>query len=123
MLIAADYSDVQKLGAELLSIADKISQMTPEISKAQMIRDFSSDRRKRALAKAVLPFLSSGESAAAAEHKARALPAYGAELQALGDDLRSAEDVIARHAALKTKWESVRSLLSIQKALTANLQG
>lgn len=123
MLLAADYSDVQRLGEELLSLADKISQMTPELSKAHMILDFASDRRKRALAKAVLPFLSQGESAAAAEHKARALPCYGEELQRLGDDFRSAEDIIARHAALKVKWESVRSLLSIQKALTANLHG
>lgn len=123
MLIAADYSDVQRLGEELLSLADKVSQMTPELSKAQMVRDFCSDRRKRALSKAVLPFISQGESAASAEHKARALPSYGEELKALGDDLRSAEEVIARHAALKVRWESVRSLLSIQKALTANLQG
>lgn len=123
MLIAADYSDVQRLGEELLSLADKISQMTPDLSKAHMVRDFSGDRRKRALAKAMLPFLSSGESAAAAECKARALPSYGQELQTLGDDLRSAEDMIARHSALKVKWESVRSLLSIQKSLANNLQG
>lgn len=123
MLIAADYSDVQRLGEELLNLADRISDMTPEISKAQMVRDFNRDRRKRALAKAVMPFLSQGESAASAEHKARALPCYGQELQALGDDLRSAEEVIARHAALKVRWESVRSLLSIQKSLASNLQG
>ena len=123
MLIAADYSDVQRLGEELLSLAEKISAMTPELSKAKMICEFSSDRRKRALAKAVVTFLSGGESAASAEHKARALPSYGEELQSLGEDMRSAEDIIARYAALKVKWESVRSLLSIQKSLANNLQG
>lgn len=123
MLIAADYSDVQRLGEELYAVAQKLSELTPELAKARTVRDYDGDRRKRALSRAVVPFLEAGESAAAAEHKARNSEDYAKEMEVLRAQLRHAEAVIARHDAQRVKWESVRSLLSIQKALTNNLQG
>lgn len=123
MLIAADYSDVQRLGEELFAIAGRLSELAPELSKAKTVREYDSDRRKRALSKAMLTFLSNGESAAAAEHKARNLPSYWDEIRNLKNEYEKAEEIIARYEAQRVKWESVRSLLSIQKSLANNLQG
>lgn len=123
MLIAADYSDVQRLGEELLAIAGMLSSLTPELSKARTVRDYDGDRRKRALSRSVSPYLIAGESAAAAEHKARGSEMYAKDMKRLRAEFESAEEVIARHDALRVRWESVRSLLSIQKSLANNLHG
>lgn len=121
MIAAADYSTIEAISARLIEASDALGNMTERVAKARQIRDYDSDRRKRALSCAVVDFLKGGESAAAAEHKARASESYGEMMKARAKDLATAEIVIAEWDAEKIKWETARSLLSVQKSLVANL--
>lgn len=100
---------MQKAALELAAMSDGIAD-------AKQIKEYDSDRRKRVLASIMAEFLESGESAAAAECKARASKYYVEQLLELGVQLRDALRVIEKAEALHIKWESARSLLSVEKA-------
>lgn len=116
----ADYSDVAALQKRLVEAADRLSALVPELAKARQVREYDSDRRKRALAVAMAPLLSEG-SAAAAEAMARASSGYEKAMKQIAADLLVAEKVIAEHEAVKIQWESARSLLAMQRDMTRQL--
>lgn len=119
----ADHSDIEHLSTELLLASDALAQMTGQVAKARQIREYDSDRRKRALALAVQDVLGHTPEAAnaAAEHKARASQSYQAAMGQLGAELREAEKMVAQWEASKARFEALRSLLSVQKNIVANL--
>lgn len=117
---SADYSTIESISERLIEASDALGKMTERVAKARQIKDYDSDRRKRALACCVTPLLA-GNSAASAEHQARASESYGELLESRGSELAGAEEVIAEWEAAKIKWETARSLLSVQKSLVANL--
>lgn len=121
MLASADYSDIQAISRELVEASGALSNMSERVAKARQIRDYDNDRRKRALSCCVADFLKNGESATAAEHKARASESYAALMKQTGKDLLVAEETIAEWEAVKCRWETARSLLSIQKQIVGNL--
>jgi hypothetical protein len=116
-----DTNDVAALLSQLDAASNELAALTEPLAKARAIREYDSDRRKRALALKVREFLAGGDSAAAAETKGRASVAYGEELDQLQQDLASAERTIADHEAARVKWETVRSALSALKAISGNL--
>lgn len=116
----ADYSDVAALQKRLVEAADRLSALVPELAKARQIREYDSDRRKRALAVAAMPFLAE-LSATAADTTARASASYQKAMKELGNQLLAAEKVIAEHEAVKIQWESARSLLAMQRDMTRQL--
>ncbi len=118
---SADYSTIEAISERLIEASDSLGKMTERVAKARQIRDYDSDRRKRVLSCAVADYLNKGESATAAEHKARASESYAEMIKARGAEMANAESVIAEWDALKIKWETARSLLSVQKSLVANL--
>lgn len=91
------------------------------VAKARVIRDYDGERRKAILSRAVADFLKEGESAAAAEHKARASSSYADCMKLVRKELESTESVVAEWEAAKLRFEAARSLLSIQKQLITNL--
>lgn len=115
-----DYSTVEAVSARLIETADELSGMTEAVATARQIREFSGDRRKRALCLPMREFIVTGESAAAAETKARASAIYGEELDRQAQQLRDAELVIAGYEACRVRWESARSCLSALRNIAAN---
>jgi hypothetical protein len=121
MKIGADYSTIEEVSARLIEASDRLGELTGAVAKARQIREYDSDRRKRALSCAVRDFLNEGDSATAAEHKARASESYAELMKATARDLITAEQTIAEWEAVKCRWESARSLLSVQKQILGNL--
>lgn len=101
--------------------ADKLSAMAGQVALAKQIREFESDRRRRALALATVPFLKAGDSHARAETEARATDEYRDAMIKLGAELQKAEAIIMDYEATKIKWESARSLLAMQRDMVKNL--
>lgn len=112
----ADFSETFELQRRLNEALDEMTAITDDVGLARQVREFSGDRRKRALGRAMQAALSGGESASKAEAEARASEPYGKELQQLAKELTAAEQTIARWDVLRIKWETARSLLSVQKS-------
>lgn len=121
MHVSADYGSIEAISARLIEASDALGAMSERVAKARHIREYDSDRRKRALSCAVADFLKNGGSAAAAEHNARASESYAQMMKERGADFIAAEAVINEWEAMKIKWETARSILSVQKSLVANL--
>ncbi len=95
--------------------------MVDEIAKARQVKEFSSDRMKRALALSVREFLAAGDSAAASETKGRASVAYGEAIEELSKQFEAAESVISRWTAVQARFDASRSILSSLRAIAGNL--
>lgn len=117
----ADFSDCAEIQKRLLKLADEMAAMSTALALARQVREFSSDRRKKTLAVAAMPFLNDGESSASAETKARASSDYATQMQQMAKELITAEKVIADFESKKVQWESARSLLSMVKSQMSNL--
>lgn len=111
---------VPELQCQLLAAAAKLDELASAVAAARVVRSYDSDRRKSALASSVAPMLSE-ESAAAAEHMARAGDPYKAAMKALRNDLLTAETAIAHWDAAQCRFDALRSLLSVAKAEMHNL--
>lgn len=95
--------------------AMELVKMANDVADAKTVKEFSSDRLKRAFSVEVERFLSDGDSAAAAEHKARASVPYGTNLHDLAEQYKTAMRVIEQHDAVKVKFESARSILAVER--------
>ena len=115
---AADWSDVAELQKRMADTVREMDSLADEVGLARQVREFSSDQRKRALARAMQAALAGGESAAKAEAEARGSDTYGKELEILSRQLTAAEQIIAKWDVLKITWESVRSMLAMQREAT-----
>lgn len=117
---AVDYHDLSSLTEQLIAASDELSRMGEAVAKARTIREFASDRRKRALAVSTREFLDK-ESAAAADIKGRASVLYGEALDQQQKELYEAERTVANYEAARIRWESLRSALSTWKAVSGNI--
>lgn len=111
-----DSDTIAKAQAQLNRCALDMAAMASDVADSKTIKEFTNDRLKRAFSVEVERFLSAGDSAAAAEHKARASAPYGAHLHDLMEQHRSALRVIEKYDATKIQFEAARSLLSVEKA-------
>lgn len=120
---ASDFTDINQLSESLMESSNLLQSMAQGVAKARQIREYDADRRKRALSLAVRDALNAAPdmSATAAEHKGRASEGYASTMQQLSAELRSAEQALTEWEAAKIRFESLRSLLSIQKQLVSNL--
>jgi len=100
----------------------ELEGMHDAIGSAMAIREISSDYRKKILANLMEPFIRDGDSAAAAEVKARGLKLYDEDLSRHRKDLVEAEATLARKDWLKIALEAIRSKISLQKSLLENLK-
>lgn len=111
-----DNDTITKAQAQMQRCALKLQSMAPDCADARTVKEFSSDRLKRALSINVAEFLEAGDSSAAAVDKARASKPYGTQLHDLSEQYRAAMRVIEQHDALKIVFESSRSILSCERA-------
>ncbi len=112
----ADHSTVERAERQLERCGNTLAGMSDMLAEAKQVIEYDSDRRKRALADVMAVLLDEGDSAAAAECKARASKQYGEAFIHLGMQLRDALRVTEKAVALKIQWESARSLLSMERA-------
>lgn len=111
-----DSDTIFRAQKQMQTAAKALAEMSESIADARQIKEYDSDRRKRALADVVSVLLDSGESAAAAEFKARASKSYGDALIQLGVQYREAMRAIEKAEAQRVLFEAARSLLSCEKA-------
>jgi len=117
----ADWSDVAGLQRSLVESCTAIAQSTTDVALAKHVITYDSDRRKRALARAMSPALAGGSSAPKAEAEARACESYSEEMKRLGKEFAAASQVILDYEASKLKWETARSLLAMQREAVKQL--
>lgn len=111
----ADWSDVAACQERMIEAVQALAALAPEVGLARHILEYDSDRKKQALARAMAAPLAGGSSAAKAESEARNDAVYAKELDTLARQHTAAEQTISRHDVLKIKWETSRSLLSMQR--------
>lgn len=115
-----DYNDLSSLTEQLIAASDELSRMSEAVAKAKTIREFSPDRRKRALAISTREFLDK-ESAAAAEVKGRSAVLYGEALDQQQKDLYESECCLSNYEACRIRWETLRSALSTWRSVAGNI--
>jgi hypothetical protein len=98
-----------------------MEQLADDVGSARTVIEYSSDRRKRALARGCAAALAGGESVAKAEAEARASESYGKELEVLQKQHEAAEQTILRWEVNKLAWSTAQSLLSFQKETVRHL--
>lgn len=117
----ADWSSVTALQQRMAQTVTALAALADDVGMARHIQNYDSDRRKKALARAMAAALAGGDSVAKAEAEARSSPIYAKELEQLGKENANAEQVCAEWDALKIVWESCRSLLSLQRETVKHL--
>jgi hypothetical protein len=98
-----------------------MTALADDVGLARHVQNYDSDRRKRAIARAMAAALAGGDSAVKAEAEARASAGYAKELEQLSRESVAAEQTCAKWDALKITWETCRSLLSLQKETVRHL--
>lgn len=116
-----DFHDLAALTTALILASEELAGMSGDVAASRVVREHDSDRRKRALALAARERLAGGDSHAAADTYARASISYGEALDRLAAELLTAEQVNARHEAVRVRWESLRSALSVLKTISGNI--
>lgn len=112
----SDNDTITKAEAQLNRCAKALELMSQDVADAKTIKEFASDRLKRAFSGAVTEFLIAGDGLGASEHKARASAQYGSHLTDLELQYKAAMRIIEKHDATKALFESARSILSTEKA-------
>ncbi len=118
-----DNQDINTVARRLEGATKRLHELAPRVGNAKAVREYDGDRRKNLLSKYVAKELKLGQTSAASESFARANPSYQAELHELSAQFESAEVVIAQWSAENCSFESLRSLLSLQKATIKELHG
>lgn len=102
-------------------IMSDLSSIVSQVGGARAMREISSDLRKKILSRLMKPHMDNGDSAAAAECKARASQEYSDQLHDHQGQLSDAETIVTRAEVLKMQAEAVRTKISLQKSIL-NLQ-
>lgn len=113
-----DFSDLFRATKELASELSKLSAMSKDVAAARTVKEFSSDRKKNALSKAVLQAFKEGsKSSAEAEHKAFASAQFETAMSALTKQYTEAEQAIAEWTVCSMKIESLRSIIAVHRQI------
>lgn len=110
-----DHDTVSKAQAQMNRCALDLAKMASDVADAKTVKEFSSDRLKRAFSGAVAEFLVVGDGLGASEHKARASTQYGAHLVDLELQYKEAMRIIERHDALRVCFQSAQSILAVER--------
>ncbi len=111
-----DNDTITTAQRQMNNAASDLVKMANDVADAKTIKEFNSDRLKRALSVEVSRCLETGSGVGVSEHAARASKEYGTHLHDLSEQYKAAMRVIEQHDATKVKFESARSILSTEKA-------
>ena len=118
---AADHSDMLAAAQRMNDASERIAALSERYAAAKCVYEFESDRRKAALSAAVAPLLGGGDSATAAEHKARASAGYGEAMRKLALQLTAALATMSEYEAEKIRFSCAQSLCAIHRSMMTNL--
>jgi hypothetical protein len=110
-----DHDDLNQLQAAIYAVLDELEKMVEEFAAARSVIEHASDRRKQLLARFVQA--ATGKAMNEREAWSRANPDYDKGLTRLESDYATAERTIARYFLKQARLDSLRSVLSCQKAL------
>lgn len=115
--MTADYETSLGIARRMNSAVMELVKMSGEVAQARQVKEFNSDRLRRAFSVLVVEQLNNPPNSAisAAEHRARASDTWGAALNDLGEQYKTAIRVLETYEAIKTQYEAARSLLSLEK--------
>lgn len=114
--MSADYSDTLQIQKRLSVATERLKELAPALGYAKTVRAYDSDRRKQLLSECVVKAFTDGaNSAAEAEHRARASATYRTGLEKLRTESTAAESTIAEYDAESAAWDTCRSLLAVQR--------
>ncbi len=111
----SDIPEIVEIHRRLDAARAYLRDNADQYGEAKQVKEFSSDRRKQALARHKRPFIAQGDSDAVADTKGRALDAYAIELDKLAEQHKAAEQIIAKYEAASVSFDAARSLLSYSK--------
>lgn len=111
----ADWSDAAALQKRMVLAVENLSSMAVDCGRARQVREYDSDRRKRALSRAMAAPLAGGESAAKSEAEARNSESYSKELNQLAAEYEAAEAVLIEFDVKKLEWSTCQSLLAMER--------
>lgn len=117
----ADWTDIHALQKRMADAVSALAALADDVGMARQVQAYDSDRRKRALARAMAAPLAAGEPVSKAEAEGRASEAYAKEMLVLKNEMAAAEKITVQYDVLKIVWESCRSLLSVQKEAVKRL--
>lgn len=117
----ADWSDVAELQRCMAGSVERLAALASDVGAAKHVLEYDSDRRKRALARAMAAALLGGDSAAKAEAEGRASPGYDKEFAQLGKEHQAAEQIQTEWEVERLRWDTARSLLAMQRESTKHL--
>jgi len=118
-----DNNNITEVQDRLKSSTRDLHRLAPLVGAAKQIKEFSSDRRKMALAKQQRRYIERGEGAANSEALARSDPLYMEELKQLEIQYAEAERCIAEWEATKCSFEAARSLLAMTRETIKTFEG
>lgn len=110
-----DWGEVSELQRKMVKSVEALSSMAVDCGRARQVREYDSDRRKRALSRAMAAPLAGGESAAKAEAEARNSESYSKELNQLAAEYEAAEAVLIEFDVKKLEWSTCQSLLAMER--------
>lgn len=113
----SDWSDCEAIQKRMIEAVEEMQKIAPQVGLSKHVLEYDSDRRKRALARAMQPALKGGDSAAKAEAEARASDGYAAELAQLSVEHKMAEQTVMEWEAAKLVWSTCQSLLAMQREM------
>jgi len=117
----ADWSSVEGLQQRMIEAVEAMQQMADDMGRASHVSAYDSDRRKKALSRAMAAPLAGGESAAKAEALARADAVYAKEFDQLAKEHLAAEQTVSDWTAKKLVWQTCQSLLAMQRETVKHL--
>ncbi len=109
----ASFCDLAKASEDLVKCSRAIWDMVDDVAKAKVIKEFSSETMKQALAKGVVR--SGIDSVAKGEIAARVDSKYLEEVEIIKQNLLTAEKTLAKAAAYHARADGLRTLISAQK--------
>ena len=112
-----DSDTTAELQRRMSHAVSQLTRMAAEVAEAKQVKEFNSDRMKRAFSVLVVEQLNNPPNSAisAAEHRARASDAWGAQLNDLSGQYKSAIRVLEQYEAYRTQYEAARSLLAMER--------
>ena len=113
--MTTDSDTILKAQKQMQRCAKEIEAMANDMADAMTVREFNSDRLKRAFSASVVEFLDAGDSGVAAEHKSRASKTYGAHLADLQEQYKAAMRVIETYQGKQVMFSSAQSILAVER--------
>lgn len=99
----------------MVETVEAMKAMVGQVAIARQVKEYNGEQRKRILAIASAPLLLAGRSATASETEAKAGEPYRVALEQLGKQLVAAEETTLKWDTLRLRWETCRSLLTMQR--------